>query len=167
MDAHARARIVVQKDEHKFSCAHMTVFADGSKERLHGHNFHLAVAIELPADDHYPMLDFARVKAVLSDLCAELREHLLLPAHCPLVRVLHHDDHELEIYFCDRRYVFPSEDVLLLPVDNIVVERLAQYLWTRVREGLQTELRECGALELDVSVTESPGQGATWSAPLP
>ena len=34
-----RHRIFVGKDVHKFSSAHMTVFPDGSKERLHGHNF--------------------------------------------------------------------------------------------------------------------------------
>ena len=35
----ARHRIFTGKDVHKFSSAHMTVFPDGSKERLHGHNF--------------------------------------------------------------------------------------------------------------------------------
>lgn len=29
-------RIYVGKDAHKFSAAHMTVFPDGKKERLHG-----------------------------------------------------------------------------------------------------------------------------------
>jgi 6-pyruvoyltetrahydropterin/6-carboxytetrahydropterin synthase len=167
MTAKARCRIVVQKDEHKFSCAHMTVFADGSKERLHGHNFHLSAAIELPCDDHAPMLDFARVKSVLANLCAELKEHLLIPARCPLVDVVRRDEHEIELFFCKRRYVVPLEDALLLPVDNIVVERLAQYLWTRLAAELRSELQDCGAIALDVTVTESPGQGATWSATLP
>jgi 6-pyruvoyltetrahydropterin/6-carboxytetrahydropterin synthase len=166
MKAANRARIVVQKDEHKFSCAHMTVFADGSKERLHGHNFHLAVAIELPADEHATMLDFASVKAVLASLCSELKEHLLVPARCPLVKVLRQDPRETEFELCSRRYVVPSEDVLLLPIDNVVVEHLARYLWVRVFEALKTEFQECGAVALDVTVTESPGQGATWSASL-
>jgi 6-pyruvoyltetrahydropterin/6-carboxytetrahydropterin synthase len=167
MKAADSARIVVQKDEHKFSCAHMTVFADGTKERMHGHNFHLAVAIELPADEHATMLDFASVKAALASLCSELKEHLLLPARCPLLKILRQDPKEIEFELCSSRYVVPSDDVILLPVDNVVVEHLARYLWMRVFEALKAELQECGAIALDVTVTESPGQGATWSACLP
>jgi len=40
-------RILIARAEHKFSCAHMTVFPDGTKERLHGHNYTIAVAIEV------------------------------------------------------------------------------------------------------------------------
>lgn len=166
MNAANRSRIVVHKDEHKFSCAHMTVFADGSKERLHGHNFHLAVAIELPADEHATMLDFASVKAVLASLCAELKEHLLMPARCPLLKILRQGPDEIELELCSRRYLVPADDVILLPVDNVVVEHLARYLWMRVADALKTQLQECGAMALDVTVTESPGQGATWSSPL-
>jgi 6-pyruvoyltetrahydropterin/6-carboxytetrahydropterin synthase len=162
----ASCRIAVAKDEHKFSCAHMTVFADGSKERMHGHNFHVSAAVELPSDEAAPLLDFARVKAELAALCAELKEHLLLAARCPQLTVLRHDAAEIELMLCNQRYVLPACDVLLLPVDNIVVERLAAYLWTRVAEALRHDLQQAGALSLEVSVTESPGQGATWSAPL-
>ena len=42
----ARHRIFVGKDVHKFSAAHMTVFRDGTKERLHGHDYRTEVAIE-------------------------------------------------------------------------------------------------------------------------
>lgn len=163
----ARSRIVVDKDEHKFSCAHMTVFADGSKERLHGHNFRLSAVIELAAEPSAAILDFGRVKAVLGAICAELKEHLLIAARSPALRIMRHDADEFEMELCARRYVVPSEDVMLLPVDNIVVETLARHLWARVAEGLHAELQMAGALSLEVTVTESPGQGATWSAPLP
>ena len=35
-------RISIAREQYKFSCAHMTVFADGTKERLHGHNYTIA-----------------------------------------------------------------------------------------------------------------------------
>ena len=44
-------RIRIARAEHKFSCAHMTVFADGTKERLHGHNYTIALGVEVERVD--------------------------------------------------------------------------------------------------------------------
>lgn len=144
----------------------MTIFPDGTKERLHGHNFRMAASVELPASPSAPMLDFARVKAVLAELCAELREHLLLPANAPQLRILRSDDRELEFELCGARYLSPAPDVLLLPMTNVVVEQLAHYLWQRVASALRQELLDAGAIRLEVTVTEAPGQGASWSSSL-
>jgi 6-pyruvoyltetrahydropterin/6-carboxytetrahydropterin synthase len=162
----AICRLVVQKDEHKFSCAHMSVFPDGTKERMHGHNFRLALAVEMPSIEQGPMLDFARLKAVLAQLCAELREHLLLPAHCHYLRIHHHDASEIDFELCGSRYVLPAQDVLLLPIDNVIVESLAAWLWKRVYVEIRDDLIRCQANRLEVSVTEAPGQGATYGMPL-
>ncbi|MCU0693405.1 MAG: 6-carboxytetrahydropterin synthase, partial [Polyangiaceae bacterium] len=51
-------KLFVAKDEHKFSCAHMTIFADGTKERLHGHNFRASIAVTIDANTG-GLLDFA------------------------------------------------------------------------------------------------------------
>ena len=157
-------RLFVAKDEHKFSCAHMTIFADGTKERLHGHNYHASAAVEISPEQPGVMLDFAIVKQALSTLCAELREHLLIPARHPSVRVVQEQHGELELLVCGRRYVVPADEVLLLPVGNLVVEELAEYLWHRVEDALRSELLATGVVSLEVTVTESPGQGATWRA---
>ena len=45
--ARMKHRIVIAREQYKFSCAHMTVFPDGTKERLHGHNYTIAVALEV------------------------------------------------------------------------------------------------------------------------
>lgn len=145
----------------------MTIFPDGTKERLHGHNFRMAAAIELPASPSGPMLDFAHVKATLAGLCAELREHLLLPANAPELRILRSDDREIEFELCGARYVAPAPDVLLLPLANVVVEQLSHYLWNRIASALRQELRDAGAIRLELTVTEAPGQGASWSSALP
>ena len=41
-----RWSIAIDKEYLKFSCAHFLIFADGSKERLHGHNYHVASEID-------------------------------------------------------------------------------------------------------------------------
>ncbi len=154
-----RRRLFVAKDEHKFSCAHMTLFPDGTKERLHGHNYRVAVVVDFEGEQGF--LDFARVKGVLSQLCGELREHLLMPSDSPAVKVVHRDDQSTEMVVCDKRYVIPSDEVYWLPVENVVVETLAEYLWCRLEEALHADMVAAGVDALEVTVTEAPGQGAS------
>ncbi len=154
-------RITIARDQYKFSCAHMTVFPDGSKERLHGHNYTVAVALELSDVSFAKIIPFAEIRAALAELCSAWKERVLLAADNPHYRLLRHDEREIEFTLCGKRYVLPSEDVLVLPIDNIAVEPLAG----RCAEVLAERLAEVLALphvkSLEVTVSESPGQGAT------
>ncbi|MCU0690722.1 MAG: 6-carboxytetrahydropterin synthase [Polyangiaceae bacterium] len=158
-------KLFVAKDEHKFSCAHMTIFADGTKERLHGHNFRVAVAVTIEAGTR-ELLDFARLKCALAGHCARLREHLLIPTLHPAVEILRREVDEIELRVSGRRYVLPADEVMLLPVANVVVEALAAYLWVSLEQELREVLMRSRARVLEVTVTEAPGQGATYCAPI-
>jgi 6-pyruvoyltetrahydropterin/6-carboxytetrahydropterin synthase len=154
-----RHRIVIAREQYKVSCAHMTVFADGTKERLHGHNYAIAVALELDSIAFADMVPFAPIKAALAKLCADWKEHVLLAAKNPhYVQV--RDDHELEFTLCGSRYVLPRGDVLLLPVDNISVEQLSLHIAILLRDALAPMLPS-HVRSLEVTVEESPGQGST------
>jgi 6-pyruvoyltetrahydropterin/6-carboxytetrahydropterin synthase len=154
-------RISIARDQYKFSCAHMTVFPDGTKERLHGHNYSVAVALELSDTSFAKIIPFAAIRAALNDLCSSWKERVLLAAHNPYFHVDHHDDHEIEFRLCGRRYVLPSEDILLLPIDNIAVEPLAGHCAEVLRQKLDTVLSLPHVRTLEVTIAESPGQGAT------
>ena len=156
-------RIVIAREQYKFSCAHMTVFADGSKERLHGHNYTIAVAVQVDRTDLASMIPFAPIKAALAQLCAEWKEHLLLPAINPFLEIVR-DDHELEIKLCGERYVLPRGDALLLPIDNVSVEALATYVASLLAKLPALAVPYVHALE--VTVEESPGQGASCELSL-
>ncbi len=161
----ARHRLFVGRDVHKFSCAHMTVFPDGRKERLHGHNFQVSVALELIGNDP-DLLDFGTIKTALQQQCDAWTERLLLPALCELLKVVR-QDHELEFTLCGRRYVVPAEEVLLLPVRNVVTESLARTFAHALIERLAAALRPDLVSALELSVSESAGQGATYRTPIP
>ena len=154
-------RIRIAREQYKFSCAHMTVFADGTKERLHGHNYTLAIELEIERVELAAMLPFAPIKAALGELCAAWKEHVLLAAHNPYFELLR-DDHELEFRLCGERYVLPRRDALLLPIDNVSVEALAAH----VAELLAARLAHPNARALVVTIEESPGQGARCERPL-
>jgi 6-pyruvoyltetrahydropterin/6-carboxytetrahydropterin synthase len=154
-------RITIARDQYKFSCAHMTVFPDGSKERLHGHNYTLGISLELSDTSFAKIIPFSAVRTALGDLCTAWKERVLLAAHNPYFHVDHHDEREIEFRLCGRRYVLPSEDILLLPIDNIAVEPLAGHCAEVLRQRLDAVLSVPHVRALEVTVSESPGQGAT------
>jgi 6-pyruvoyltetrahydropterin/6-carboxytetrahydropterin synthase len=157
-------RIRIARAEHKFSCAHMTVFADGTKERLHGHNYTVAVALEVERVDLAAMIPFAPIKAMIGEVCAAWKERVLLAARNPWFEVVRDAD-ELEFRLCGERYVMPRGDALLLPIDNVSVEALAAHVAAVLRERIAA-LALPQAIALEVSIEESPGQGSSCALAL-
>jgi 6-pyruvoyltetrahydropterin/6-carboxytetrahydropterin synthase len=161
----SRHRISIARDQYKFSVAHMTVFPDGTKERLHGHNYTVALAIEVSQIDLASMIPFAPIKAAIGELCAEFKERVLLATKNPHFVLVRDEANEIEFTLCKERYVLPRQDALLLPIDNISVEALASYVATRMLERL-TVLDERHVKALEVTIEEYPGQGASCSIDL-
>lgn len=155
-------RITIAREQYKFSCAHMTVFADGTKERLHGHNYTVAVALDVDRVDLQSMIPFAPIKAALAELCAAWKEHVLIATKNPFF-VLVRDEAEIEFTLCGDRYVMPRQDALLLPIDNISVEALAAHVVGLLAARLGARPH---ASALEVTVEESPGQGASATIEL-
>jgi len=137
----------------------MTVFPDGTKERLHGHNYTVALAIEVSQIDLQSMIPFAPIKAAIGELCAEFKERVLLATKNPHFQIVR-DDTEIEFKLCGERYVLPRGDALLLPIDNISVESLASHVATRMLEKL-TVIDVDHVKALEVTIEEYPGQGAS------
>src|SRR5688572_3044488 len=139
----------------------MTVFPDGTKERLHGHNYQLGVAIEVADVALAAMIPFAPVKAALTELCAAWKERVLVAEQNPHLVVVTRDAREVELRLCGDRYVFPAGDVLFLPIDNISVEALAAHAAALLRARLDAVLTRPHVRALEVTCEESPGQGAS------
>lgn len=152
-------RIEVARERYKFSCAHMTVFPDGRCERLHGHNYYLAAAVDLESIAFADMIDFGVIKDALAALCDSWKEHLLLAERNPHYQLVRRDEVETEFTLCGKRYVIPTEDIIALPIDNVSVEALAAHAADRLLERLGGAL--AGAVGLEVRIEENPGQGGS------
>lgn len=159
-------RIVVAREQYKFSCAHMTVFPDGTKERLHGHNYQVSAVLELSDVSFASMIPFAPIKEALAAICLGFRERVLLAERNPFYEKVRDDGAELEIRLCGQRYVMPREDALLLPIDNIAVEPLAAHFADLLLARLRGALPPGIVTAIEVSVHESPGQGASCHVSL-
>jgi 6-pyruvoyltetrahydropterin/6-carboxytetrahydropterin synthase len=70
-------------------------------------------------------------------------------------------DGEWEIRFENKRYVFPAEDVLVLPVDSITAERLAEYVCGQLIDSVKEQER-LSLTSITVGVEEAPGQTAFY-----
>lgn len=138
----------------------MTVFPDGSKERLHGHNYYVGIVLELSRARFADMVPFAPVKEAVTGICRDLREHLLLPADNPFFEVVSDDGAELEFRLCGARYVVPRAEAIILPVDNVTVEALAEHIGDLLVARLAGIFASEVVTGLEVLVTESPKQGA-------
>ena len=75
------------KQAHHFSCAHMATFADGSIERLHGHNYQLRTRLSGELDCAGMVLDVIVLKRLIRQICDELDEYVLIPLRNPLIMV--------------------------------------------------------------------------------
>lgn len=159
-----RHRLTIAREQYKFSCAHMTVFPDGTKERLHGHNYTVAVALDVASVELAAMVPFAGIKVCLEELCAEWKEHVLLAERSPFLKILRDEGGELELTLCGQRYVMPRQDALLLPIDNVSVEALAAHVAALLAERIAA--LSPNVLALEVTIEEVPGQGASCALSL-
>lgn len=156
-----QVRIRVARERFKFSCAHMTVFPDGTKERLHGHNYTLAVTLDLADTRFEQMVDFATVKAACAAVCDAWRERTIIAGKSPHLEIRSETGDEVELLLCGKRYVFPREDLLVLPIVNAAVEDLAAHAADLVAAQLGPALSPGAVRGIEVTVEESPGQGAS------
>ena len=156
--------IDLAKEAFKFSAAHFLIFPDGSAERLHGHNYRVYVSLESGLCEHGLVIDFKMIKPLIKELVDELDEHWLVPGEHQVLTVRELEGDVTEVTYLERRYTAPSEDVIVLPVNNTSVENLAGWLLDRLRERFEARFPGVELASMRVAVEETLGQRAacTW-----
>ena len=155
--------IDLQKEYFKFSAAHFLIFPDGSAERLHGHNYRVRVRLGADLSPFGLVLDFKAVKPVVRAICDRLDEHWLVPGEHAELRVVHSPQGSTEVRYRERVYSAPSEDVLVLPINNTSSENLAAWFGRELSAELARRFPEVPVTRLRVGVEETSGQEGVWS----
>lgn len=158
-DRHVVLRLA--KENMKFSAGHFTIFGPGSRERVHGHDFRVAVRVEAQVRSNGLCFDYGLLKVRIVELCRELNEWMLLPGESPLLTI-EHDGPFVYALFGEERIPFLATDVKVLPLANISVEELARYFLGRLLEE-DSVIDGFGIDWLEVDVASGPGQGAALS----
>jgi 6-pyruvoyltetrahydropterin/6-carboxytetrahydropterin synthase len=151
-------RVRVTKDHLVFSAAHFITYNGNICERLHGHNWRVAVEVAGPLDENQYVFDFIALRDAVQKIVNDLDHRMLLPMHHPAIKV-ETVGNEIEVRYENRRWVFPLDDCVLLPVENTTAERLAWWIGERLRKDVPL-LGANAPFGLRVDVEENFGQWA-------
>ncbi len=149
-------RVLLQKEQLVFSAAHFITFAGDICECLHGHNYGVRAEVVGPLDENQYVIDFIAFRDSLADIIRRLDHHVLLPTQHPLIKVVA-GDKEVTTTFGDKRWIFPLEDCMLLPIVNTTAEKIAWWIAHELRTALRPKIGD-QLHSLEVSVDENHGQ---------
>lgn len=159
-----RYKVRVTKDHLVFSAAHFITFNGNICERLHGHNWRVAAELIGPLDENGYVFDFIALRDQLQKTVDALDHRVLLPTQHDKIKI-REDQNEVEATFEERRWVFPREDCILLPVANTTAELIAYW----IGQQLMTVIGSDAASQIEsvqIEVEENFGQWAICELPV-
>ena len=158
-------RVDVTRQQFVFSAAHFITFAGDICERLHGHNYKVRASVEGPLDENRYVVDFIALRDAVLEQTSALDHHMLLPRDHAEIKVAS-DEKETTATFRERRWVFPNEDCVILPVVNTTAEELARVIGERVIEKTKGQFGNALSF-IEIAVDENEGQWGVCRLPWP
>lgn len=154
------SQVIVAKESLRFSAAHFLTLPGHVCERLHGHNYRVAVTVEGPVDAATGfVVDFAVLKRIVQGVIEPLDHRVLLPGANSALRIREADGQMIVDYTRPGWLVVPAAHACVVPVAQSTAEVLAEWIagqvWTELRGAGNTALTRM-VLELE----ESTGQSA-------
>ena len=150
--------ITVSKEHLVFASGHFITYGGGMCETLHGHNYRAGVTLVGEIDENALVFDFVLLKREMETIIGPLDHRMLLPTGNHLLEI-RSSDGEVEVRHGKRRYLFPEQDVVILPIPNTTAEMLATWILDRLTERMAGR-GASGLHEIEIEVEESFGQSA-------
>jgi 6-pyruvoyltetrahydropterin/6-carboxytetrahydropterin synthase len=111
------------------------------------------------------VVDFILLRDQLSAIAARLDHRMLLPTRSRFLSVTTAPGptgrEEVTVRFADRRWVFPADECVLLPVENTTAEWLARWIGGELLTALAAAGKPLAG-RLRIEVDECLGQSAVW-----
>ena len=137
------------------------IFDNGSREPLHGHNYRVQIKGEVGQLNNDMVFDFLDIKPIVREICDSFDHKLLIPKNHPQIKI-YENEKNIEIITPDESFFsIPKQDVLLLPILNTSVERLAHFICQQVLELTQQRFG-FKFQNLEIEVEETIGQSAIY-----
>jgi len=154
------SQVTVAKESLRFSAAHFLTLPGHVCERLHGHNYRVAVTVDGSIDPATGfVVDFAVLKRVVREIIDPLDHRLLVPANNPALTIRREGDRTLVDYEQPAWLVAPTDHVCLVPVAQTTAEVMAEWMAAQVWDLLRRD-RNPGLTRLVLELEESTGQSA-------
>jgi 6-pyruvoyltetrahydropterin/6-carboxytetrahydropterin synthase len=153
--------IEVAKDYFNFAAAHFLIFANGQREALHGHNYHVGVRLEGELDRAGVVLDFITFKPLVKSVCDDLDHRTLIQSRSAALKVQKKEGAVL-IHYRKQKILLPKGDVILLPLVNTSTELLAEYIAKQIQLKVRRQFPAAGIRYIEVTVEEARSQRAIF-----
>lgn len=124
--------------------------------RLHGHTYAVHIRLTGDPDENGIIIDFSFLKELIKEIINELDHRILIPKNSKVVK-FNKNSNIIEMTSLDKKYIFPSEDCILLPISSTSAENLANYILEKVLEKISLNKR---IKNIEIGVDEGFGQGA-------
>ena len=158
-----RYTVRLRKAVHVFCAGHFITLTDDLCEAVHGHNWTVGVDVEGQPGPHGMVVDFIALRDCLNEIVARLDHRMLLPTENRGLAVATAPGPggrpETTVTFRDRRWIFPADECVLLPVANTTAEWIARWIGGELRSLLRARGLATPAV-LRVEVDECLGQSA-------
>lgn len=119
-------RLRIFREDHNFAAAHFLPEM-GKCERLHGHNYYVTVELSAAPGPDNTVIDFNSINPIIKRICDGLDHRILLARDDKRIRLVV-TQQEIEASVGDKRFVFPREDCVILPLPATTVELLAAHV---------------------------------------
>jgi dihydroneopterin triphosphate aldolase (PTPS-III) / 6-pyruvoyltetrahydropterin synthase len=163
-DRSAGFSIYVAKENLKFSAAHFIAYP-GFREPLHGHNYQVAVRVEGRLGGTGYVLDFGLIKKLTKEIADRLDERTIIPAKSDCLQI-ELAGNSVKIRYEQDQFVFPAQDVAMLPLMHSSAEELARFIWNELCSALRSRQALTDVVSIEISVAEGPGQAAIYRQPV-
>lgn len=142
-----------------FSAGHFTILSPITRERLHGHNYNLTAHLTVKIGINGMAFDYREYKNNLITIIKPLNQYFLLPSKSPYLKI--EDAKNLWLAHFNQEIIpFLKDDVIILPISNITIEELANWiLGELIAASTKLSLHNIQAISL--SVANGPGYSAT------
>ncbi len=143
-----------------FSSCHM-VPGHTKCGRFHGHVYSVRIRIHGDTQDNGMIVDFHYVKDSIKKAVNKLDHRVIVPLPETTNRMVVEDDGKsVYVKFDEKKYMFPKEDCVMIPVNVPTAEEICKVFIKWIAD----DLRQFSNIEIiELSIDEGRGQGV-WSS---
>ena len=162
-DMQRLSTIELSKEYMKFAAGHFAIFSSNDRENIHGHNYQVCASFTTIIEDNGLSFHYRFYKDKVRKICDNLDEVTLIAGKSKYLKIEADGDYT-NIYFHTEKIIFLNRDIKILPVYNITVEELSNWILSQVLID-KDELETNKIQKIEIMVSSAPGQSAssTWS----
>jgi 6-pyruvoyltetrahydropterin/6-carboxytetrahydropterin synthase len=143
------------KEKIRFSSAH--VIPEYEKcGRLHGHTYAVNMKLYGIPDKKGIILDFSIIKDYLNEIVKEIDHKIIIPKNSKYANIEIYND-SIKMKTLGKKYIFPKEDCILLPIDSTSAEKLSIYIIKKMIDKIKIY---SNLNKIELGIDEGFGQGA-------